>query len=129
MKTLLFSLTRKDFRIEYFKGSGAGGQNRNKRMTACRVVHPASGAVSECQEEREAHQNFKRAFERLHQKPAFKRWLSEEVRRIDTGKTALERAEEALRTGPVRTEVRGPSGWVEVDPGVLCDGDEPNDGD
>jgi protein subunit release factor B len=29
----LFSLTKKDFQLTFYRGSGKGGQNRNKRDT------------------------------------------------------------------------------------------------
>ncbi len=75
-KELLFSLSKDkgDFVVQPFKGSGKGGQKRNKTMSACRILHPASGAVSECQEERSFYQNRDKAFERLLEKPEFIRW-------------------------------------------------------
>jgi len=44
-KELLFSLTKKDFKVETFRGSGAGGQHRNKTDSAVRIKHPASGRL------------------------------------------------------------------------------------
>jgi len=82
-KQLLFSLSKKngDFEVQPFKGSGKGGQKRNKTMSACRITHPASGAVSECQEERSFDQNKKIAFERLMEKPKFTAWFKIETAR------------------------------------------------
>ena len=73
-RELLFSLTKKDFKVEYYKASGKGGQNRNKRDTACRITHPPSGAVGICSDERSQLQNKKRAFERLTKSEKFKTW-------------------------------------------------------
>jgi hypothetical protein len=75
-KQLLFSLSKSkgDFVVQPFKGSGNGGQKRNKTMSCCRITHPASGTVSECQEERSYEQNKKIAFERLINKPSFLAW-------------------------------------------------------
>lgn len=75
-KQLLFSLSKSkgDFVVQPFKGSGKGGQKRNKTMSACRIIHPASGAVSECQEERSYEHNKKKAFARLLEKEEFTRW-------------------------------------------------------
>ena len=72
-RTLLFSLSKdkKDFIVQPFKGSGKGGQKRNKTMSACRIFHPASGAISECEEERSFEQNKQRAFQRLMNKKKF----------------------------------------------------------
>lgn len=82
-KELLFSLSKSkgDFVVQPFKGSGKGGQKRNKTMSACRIVHPASNTVSECQEERSFEQNKKKAFLRLVEKPQFKQWLKLECAR------------------------------------------------
>lgn len=74
--TLLFTLSKKngDFIVQPFKGSGCGGQKRNKTMSACRIIHPASGVVAECQEERSYPQNQKIAFKRLTSNPIFLKW-------------------------------------------------------
>lgn len=82
-KELLFSLSksRGDFTVQPFKGSGKGGQKRNKTMSACRISHPASGAVAECQEERSYEQNKKKAFKRLCGSDKFKQWHKIEVAR------------------------------------------------
>jgi hypothetical protein len=74
-KQLLFSLTKKDFIVEPFKGSGNGGQNRNKVMSCCRIKHPASGAVAEGKEQRDFPQNKKMAFKRLIERPEFQKWF------------------------------------------------------
>lgn len=34
-----------DFRVEWFSGSGAGGQHRNKHANSCRVYHIPTGLV------------------------------------------------------------------------------------
>lgn len=71
MKELLLSVTLKDCDVQTKRGSGKGGQNRNKRDTAVRIVHRASGAVGESQEERSQLQNKKRAFLRMAATPVF----------------------------------------------------------
>ena len=80
-RQLLFSVTKKDLKIEYYKASGKGGQNRNKRETAVRITHPDSGAVANASEQRNQHQNLKVAFKRLVGSEKFKQWLKIETSR------------------------------------------------
>lgn len=54
-----------DLRIEYFRGSGKGGQNRNKRDTACRITHKETGLSATAEEHKSQGQNRKAAFKRL----------------------------------------------------------------
>ena len=51
-RELLFSVTKKDLRIDTFRAGGKGGQNQNKRNTGVRVTHPDSGAVGEARDQR-----------------------------------------------------------------------------
>lgn len=39
----------KDFRIEWYSGTGAGGQHRNKHQNSCRLTHIPSGVVATAQ--------------------------------------------------------------------------------
>lgn len=73
-KELLFSVTKKDFRIDTFRSGGKGGQNQNKRDTGVRMVHLDSGAVGESREERSQLQNKKNAFRRCIDSKRFKTW-------------------------------------------------------
>lgn len=75
-KEHLFSITKKDFRVDTFRSGGKGGQNQNTRDTGVRITHIESGAVGESREERSQAQNKKKAFERLTETPTFKLWLS-----------------------------------------------------
>jgi protein subunit release factor A len=53
-----------DFRIEWFSGSGAGGQHRNKHQNSCRVHHIPTG-LSEARQGRERNSNLRDAKEAL----------------------------------------------------------------
>lgn len=115
-KKLLFSLSKKkgDFIVQPFRGSGNGGQKRNKTESACRIIHPASGTMSECQEERSFFQNRKKAFERLAQKETFKKWLRKEIM-IKTGEYALMEAQvnEAMKPENLLIEQQSADGtWL-----------------
>lgn len=62
---MIFQATKKDFKVDYFRCPGPGGQGINKVNSGCRITHIPSGlAVRSC-ETRDQHQNRKLAFERL----------------------------------------------------------------
>jgi len=52
-------------RWEAFRGSGPGGQKRNKTSSAVRVVHEPTGLASVASESRSQSENRNRAFRRL----------------------------------------------------------------
>ncbi len=89
-KQKLFTLYPKDFRVDTFRGSGAGGQNRNKRDTGIRVVHIESGASAECCEERQQGQNKKRALQKLIETPKFRAWLRLKAASVSLGFSTIE---------------------------------------
>ena len=73
-KKLLFSVMPNEFAIDWFAAPGAGGQNKNKTKSACRITHIESGAIGMATEERSSLQNKKKAFERLVASEKFKKW-------------------------------------------------------
>ena len=74
-KQLLFSVTKKDLRVDTFRSGGKGGQNQNKRDTGVRITHIESGAVGESREERSQEQNKKNAFRRMAASDKFQKWI------------------------------------------------------
>ena len=58
-------LTKKDFIVDYFSGTGAGGQHRNKHMNCCRITHKDTGLSASSQEHKSQLQNKKTAFRKL----------------------------------------------------------------
>ena len=64
-RTLIFSATRKSFRVDTFRSGGPGGQNQNKVESGVRIVHIPTGLKGESREERSQHANKRKAFERL----------------------------------------------------------------
>lgn len=78
-KELLFSLTKKDFEIDWFSGKGAGGQYRNKHQNCCRIRHKESGVIGTGQSHRNRKANQEEAFNNLTSNPNFKMWLNKEI--------------------------------------------------
>lgn len=84
-KQVLFSVTKKDLIIEYFRASGPGGQKVNKTSSACRIKHLASGAIGESREERHQPANRKIAFNRLVKSDKFQRWVRIQAAMVEQG--------------------------------------------
>jgi peptide chain release factor 1 len=53
-----------DFRVEWFSGSGAGGQHRNKHQNSCRVIHTPTGLL-EARQGRKRENNYREAKDAL----------------------------------------------------------------
>ncbi len=61
-------LKNSDIKMDFFKASGHGGQNVNKRQTAVRITHLPSGLVVSSQTQRNLEQNKKNALSILKAK-------------------------------------------------------------
>lgn len=92
-RTLIFSATRKDFRVETMRSSGPGGQNVNKLETKVRITHTATGLRAECGEERSQHANKQRAFQKLCEL-----LVKHYTRDMEAQRMLMEAAAHAIRT-------------------------------
>ncbi len=43
------SIPQSDLKIEWYSGTGAGGQHRNKHQNSCRITHIPSGVIATAQ--------------------------------------------------------------------------------
>lgn len=59
------TVRKSDLRIDYYRGSGAGGQHRNKTDSACRITHLPTGLVGQSENSKHQRQNRTLAFRRL----------------------------------------------------------------
>ena len=73
MRELVFSLTKKDFKLEWFSGTGPGGQNRNKVQACCRITHIETGITAQSSRHRERLKNLHDAFHTLAER--LRPWL------------------------------------------------------
>lgn len=111
-RELLFSVTRKDFRIDTFRAGGKGGQKQNKTSSGVRITHKESGAVGESREERSQHANKRRAFRRCVDSDTFKRWHQRKTAEVMAGKANIERqVDESMRSENIRVETYNGEEW------------------
>ena len=114
MKELLFSVTKNDLDVDWFSGTGCGGQYRNKHQNCCRIRHKDSGAIATGQSQRDRVSNLKEAMENLTRSPKFKAWVKVRVGEITGEKADIEaKVDRAMRH--LKFEVKDELGnWKEV---------------
>jgi peptide chain release factor 1 len=65
--TTTININIKDVRTEWFSGTGAGGQHRNKHQNSCRLIHTPTGIVVTSQQ-RKRDQSFTTAWSELERR-------------------------------------------------------------
>jgi len=106
MKTLLFSLTSKDFEFQTFCTGGNGGQHRNAKQNGVRCIHTASGARAEHRDGRDQRKNKEEAFRKCAETPQFKAWhRAETMRRMGLMKSVDRAVDEAMRPENIKVEI------------------------
>jgi len=112
-KELLFSQTKKDFIFESIKGSGPGGQHRNKRETGVRISHRASGATATATDSKSQETNKKEAFRKVCESIKFKIWWTKQVHEA-LGRESIESiVERQLEEAVTKYRIEGK--WTYVD--------------
>jgi len=111
-KELLFSITKKDFKIDYFSGTGAGGQHRNRHKNCVRLHHNDSNVIVTGQSNKERIQNMKEAFNNLIKNPKFKIWLNIKIREVLTGKKIEEIVKESMKPENILVEGMKDGKWT-----------------
>ncbi len=75
MRVRINLVNKDDLDIEQIRGSGPGGQHRNKVATGIRITHRDSGAIGEATESRSQATNKVMAFRRMIDTLEFKTWM------------------------------------------------------
>ena len=121
MKELLFSVTKNDLEVDWFSGTGCGGQYRNKHQNCCRIRHKDSGAIATGQSQRDRESNLKEAMENLTKSPKFKAWVKVRVGEVTGEKADIEaKVDRAMRH--LKFEVKDEAGnWKEVQEDDIID--------
>jgi protein subunit release factor A len=123
-RELLFSVTKDDCDWSYTKGTGAGGQKKNKTSSAVHCRHRLSGAKGYSESSRSQLENRRDAFVKMCETKEFTEWHRLETLRRTGMLDQIDRkvAEELTK---IRIEVRIDGRWTEVKESQLVD--DPND--
>ena len=114
-KELLFSVTAADCDWQYLRGTGPGGQKRNKTENKVRCVHRDSGAVGESDLTRSQHENKKIAFRKMVESKEFRLWHKlETARRLGDKLTIEEKVNRAMEDRNLKIETRVDGKWTET---------------
>lgn len=111
--TPILSITRDDFEWQFTKGSGKGGQKRNKTSSAVRCFHEPSGASGYSEAGRSQAQNRKDAFRKLTESREFQSWLRlETARRLGKEAALKEEVEKQMQASNLKVEWKVNGLWV-----------------
>lgn len=116
-RKLLFSVTAKDCEWSYTKGTGAGGQKRNKTSSAVHCHHRPSGARGYSEASRSQLDNKQDAFEKMANTVEFRRWNQlEAMKRMGQLEELERKLEEDMRPWNLKYETKVNGIWTETAP-------------
>ena len=112
-KEILFSVTAADCDWSYTRGTGKGGQKKNKTSSAVHCMHRPSGAHGYSEETRSQLHNRRTAFRKMCESQKFKDWHRLECMRR-TGMMAEIDANTEREMRRIKIERKNDDGrWVE----------------
>lgn len=112
-KEILFSVTASDCDWSYTRGTGAGGQKKNKTSSAVHCTHRDSGAHGYAEDTRSQAANKQLAFKRMAETSKFKAWhKTESLRRMGTLATIEDNVNQSMKFIKVEGVVDGK--WTEI---------------
>lgn len=114
-RELLFSVTAADCEWSYTRGSGNGGQKKNKTSSAVHCMHRPSGAHGYSEESRSQLENKRSAFVKMCESKEFKDWHKMECMRRMGVLDAIDRnIDKAMHPSNFRLEIKHEGKWTEV---------------
>lgn len=120
-KQLLFSVTANDCDWSYTRGTGKGGQKRNKTSSAVHCMHRPSGAHGYSESSRSQRENKEDAFRKMAESKEFQQWQRIEVARR-TGQLLEIEQEVERQMRQVNVEIKDEKGrWIKVDKDAILD--------
>lgn len=114
-KELLFSVGASDCEWSYTRGTGKGGQKKNKTSSAVHCMHRPSGAHGYSEASRSQADNRADAFRKMAESKEFRHWQKMEIaRRMGTLQQVEDEVKRQMRN--VKVEVKDEKGrWVDED--------------
>ena len=120
-KEILFSVTANDCEWSYTKGTGSGGQKKNKTSSAVHCMHRPSGAHGYSEASRSQLDNKREAFTKMANSKEFKEWHKMETMRRN-GQMAVIDAIVEREIKKIKIEVHDEQGrWTQVKESELKD--------
>jgi len=115
-KETLFTVSANDCDWTYMRGTGPGGQKRNKTSSKVRCLHRASGAIGESDETRSQHDNKRLAFRKMAESAEFKAWHKlETARRLGTLIDVDDYVNRTMRDSNLKVEGKVDGKWVPIE--------------
>lgn len=113
-KEKLISLTAKDFDWVYTRGTGKGGQKKNKTSSAVYCIHKESKSQGYSEASRSQLENRQDAFKKCVNTESFRKWLKLETARkaglLDNVESNVEK-----QMKQIKVEIKKDNKWVEID--------------
>lgn len=120
-KQLLFSVTAKDCEWSYTRGSGNGGQKKNKTSSAVHCMHRPSAAHGYSEASRSQLDNKRDAFVKMANSPEFQKWNKMEAMRRMGVLSEIDSLVEREMLLNTKLEIRIDGVWTEVKEHMLVD--------
>ncbi|NDB89124.1 MAG: peptide chain release factor-like protein [Thaumarchaeota archaeon] len=119
----LFSIRANDCDWSYTRGTGNGGQKKNKTSSAVHCRHRASTAYGYSEASRSQLDNRRDAFRKMSETDQFQQWVKLEFMRRSGQLDEIERSVERELQN-VKLEIKIDGRWTEVKPHQLVDNPE-----